>query len=255
MEPRGAVALDDEAAAADGARGAGLGGRRRFRGLREVALAAVFLEGHALECATASGRLASTLRPMAANVPHPRDLLDLTGKVAVVTGASQGIGAGIATRFAAAGAGVVVHYRRGREAADELVAGIEQAGGTAVALGAELDDEARVARLFHASAATARPGRHPGQQRRPELPAPPAAGDLAGRVAGDVPRQPRVDVPVHPRGRGRDARTRRRGDRQHRLDLGDESRPATTATTTARRPRCSPSPGRPLRSSGRSGSG
>ena len=85
---------------------------------------------------------------MTDGIPHPRDLLDLTGRVAVVTGASQGLGAGIATRFAAAGASVVVHYRRGREAADELVAGIRQAGGTAVAIGADLDDEARVESLF-----------------------------------------------------------------------------------------------------------
>ena len=50
--------------------------------------------------------------------------------VAVVTGASQGIGAGIAARFGAAGASVVVHYRRGREAADTVVADIARAGGT-----------------------------------------------------------------------------------------------------------------------------
>ena len=55
------------------------------------------------------------------DLPAPRELLDLTGRVAVVTGASQGIGAGIAARFGAAGASVVVHYRRGREAADTVV--------------------------------------------------------------------------------------------------------------------------------------
>ncbi len=85
---------------------------------------------------------------MTDGIPHPRDLLDLSGRVAVVTGASQGLGAGIATRFAAAGASVVVHYRRGREAADELVAGIGRDGGTAIAVGADLDDEARVESLF-----------------------------------------------------------------------------------------------------------
>ena len=88
---------------------------------------------------------------MAPNLPHPHALLDLTGRVAIVTGASQGLGAGIAQRFAAAGAGVVVHYRRGREAANELVAGIEGSGGTAVAIGGELVDEAGADRLFHAA--------------------------------------------------------------------------------------------------------
>ena len=50
VEAGGPVALDDEAAGADRAGGAGLGGRRRLGGLREVALAAVFLEGHGDEC-------------------------------------------------------------------------------------------------------------------------------------------------------------------------------------------------------------
>ena len=55
VEAGGAVALDDEAARADRARGAGLGGRRRLRGLREVALAAVFLEGHGTSVHTCPG--------------------------------------------------------------------------------------------------------------------------------------------------------------------------------------------------------
>ncbi len=85
---------------------------------------------------------------MTTDVPHPQDLLDLTGLVAIVTGASQGIGAGIATRFATAGARVVVHYRRDRQAAKHVVAGIMTGGGTAVAIKAELDTEAGVARFF-----------------------------------------------------------------------------------------------------------
>jgi NAD(P)-dependent dehydrogenase (short-subunit alcohol dehydrogenase family) len=85
---------------------------------------------------------------MAPDVPHPHDVLDLTSRVAIVTGASQGIGAGIAARFARAGARVVVHYRRDRQAAKHVVAGIMSAGGTAVAINADLDTEAGVARFF-----------------------------------------------------------------------------------------------------------
>jgi NAD(P)-dependent dehydrogenase (short-subunit alcohol dehydrogenase family) len=85
---------------------------------------------------------------MPIDVPHPQDLLDLTGRVAIVTGASQGIGAGIATRFATAGARVVVHYRRDRAAAKHVVARIMTAGGTAVAISAELDTEVGAARHF-----------------------------------------------------------------------------------------------------------
>ena len=85
---------------------------------------------------------------MASDIPHPKDLFDLTGRVAIVTGASQGIGAGIAKRFAMTGARVVVHYRRDRQAAKHVAAGIVAAGGTAVAITAKLDTEAGVAHFF-----------------------------------------------------------------------------------------------------------
>jgi glucose 1-dehydrogenase/3-oxoacyl-[acyl-carrier protein] reductase len=85
---------------------------------------------------------------MAAKIPHPNDLFDLTGRVVIVTGASQGIGAGIAKRFATTGARVVVHYRRDRQAAKRVAAGIMSAGGTAVAITAKLDTEAGVTHFF-----------------------------------------------------------------------------------------------------------
>jgi 3-oxoacyl-[acyl-carrier protein] reductase len=58
----------------------------------------------------------------------------LTGKVAVVTGASKGIGAAIATALAAAGASVVVNYASSKAGADTVVAAITAAGGKAVAV-------------------------------------------------------------------------------------------------------------------------
>ena len=58
-------------------------------------------------------------------------LLDLAGKVALVTGASAGIGAGIARRLAEAGARVAIHYRSGRDEAEALAASIGDAGGEA----------------------------------------------------------------------------------------------------------------------------
>jgi NAD(P)-dependent dehydrogenase (short-subunit alcohol dehydrogenase family) len=85
---------------------------------------------------------------MASTIPHPHDLLDLTGRVAIVTGASQGIGAAIAKRFATAGARVVVHYRRDRQGAKHVVRAITQAGGKAVDIHADLTTEGDVAAFF-----------------------------------------------------------------------------------------------------------
>lgn len=62
----------------------------------------------------------------------------LAGKVAVVTGASKGIGAGIARALAAAGAAVVVNYASSKTGADALVADITAAGGKAVAVQADV---------------------------------------------------------------------------------------------------------------------
>src|SRR6195952_474802 len=75
----------------------------------------------------------------------------LTGKVAIVTGASKGIGAGIAKELAAAGARVVVNYASSREGADRVVAAIEAAGGKAFAVQGDVAKADDVKRLFAAA--------------------------------------------------------------------------------------------------------
>ncbi|HXM99232.1 MAG TPA: glucose 1-dehydrogenase [Candidatus Dormibacteraeota bacterium] len=66
----------------------------------------------------------------------------LTGKVAVVTGASKGIGAGIAKALAAEGASVVVNYASSKAGADAVVGAITKSGGKAVAVGGDVSKSA-----------------------------------------------------------------------------------------------------------------
>jgi 3-oxoacyl-[acyl-carrier protein] reductase len=73
---------------------------------------------------------------------------DLKGKVAVVTGASKGIGAGIAKALAEAGASVVVNYASSKEGAERVVAEITGKGGKAIAVQGDVAKAADVQRLF-----------------------------------------------------------------------------------------------------------
>jgi len=72
----------------------------------------------------------------------------LKGKVAVVTGASKGIGAAIARHFADEGAAVVVNYSSSKEGADRVVAEIKGNGGRAIAVQANVAKHADIQRLF-----------------------------------------------------------------------------------------------------------
>jgi 3-oxoacyl-[acyl-carrier protein] reductase len=72
----------------------------------------------------------------------------LTGQVAVVTGASKGIGASIAKHLAAEGASVVVNYASSQAGADKVVADITREGGKAIAVRADVAKKADIERMF-----------------------------------------------------------------------------------------------------------
>jgi 3-oxoacyl-[acyl-carrier protein] reductase len=75
----------------------------------------------------------------------------LQGKVAIVTGASKGIGAAIARQLGAAGASVVVNYSSSKEGAERVVDQIKTAGGQAIAVGANMSKKGEIDRLFAAT--------------------------------------------------------------------------------------------------------
>ncbi|GAA1186782.1 SDR family oxidoreductase [Nesterenkonia xinjiangensis] len=82
------------------------------------------------------------------------DTQDLAGTGAVITGSSRGIGAATAQLIAARGAGVVVNYRQKAPRAQKVVKGIEEAGGRAVAVAADLTEAAGAQALVDAAVST-----------------------------------------------------------------------------------------------------
>ena len=90
----------------------------------------------------------------------------LAGKVAIVTGASKGIGAGIAKAFGAEGASVVVNYASSREGADKVVAEITGKGGKASRGRRRCFKGSRRQGAVRCDAEGFRQGRHPRQQCR-----------------------------------------------------------------------------------------
>ena len=77
-----------------------------------------------------------------------KPVLDLSGQIAVVTGASSGIGAGVAKALAQAGATVVVNYRGEQEGAEETAEAVRAAGSEALIIPADVSKEADVEEMF-----------------------------------------------------------------------------------------------------------
>jgi NAD(P)-dependent dehydrogenase (short-subunit alcohol dehydrogenase family) len=86
-------------------------------------------------------------------IPSVSRLLDLSGRTAIVTGASGGIGSGIARRFGEAGAHVICHYHSNRDAAQAIAAAIKSAGGKATPIKADVASAKDIATLIDKSGA------------------------------------------------------------------------------------------------------
>jgi 3-hydroxyacyl-[acyl-carrier-protein] dehydratase len=138
--------------------------------------------------------------------------IDLSGQVALVTGGSRGIGAGVASRLAAAGALVVVNHLEGEDPA-ELLGGIESAGGRAEARPADVTDVKRGRGSLRGRAEGARSARRARQQRGHREGH--AAGDDAGPGLARRPRrQPERRLLLHPPCGARDDAGAPRPDRE-----------------------------------------
>ena len=96
--------------------------------------------------------------------------ISLAGRVALVTGASRGIGRTIALQLTQAGADVAINYRRDEAAARETVAAITALGRQARAYAAAVEDREQAQRMTTDVLGRFRRGAHPGQQRRHQQP-------------------------------------------------------------------------------------
>jgi 3-oxoacyl-[acyl-carrier protein] reductase len=91
---------------------------------------------------------------------------ELAGRVALVAGASKGIGAGVATAFGHAGANLAVGYARDHEGAERVAAEIGAAGGRAITVQCDLARTADIEAMVAKDGSGLWPDRHLGQQRR-----------------------------------------------------------------------------------------
>ena len=197
------------------------------------------------------GRLAAVRgRWKALGVPDP----DFSGRVALVTGASGGIGAELATRLAASGAAVAVHYVTGRDRAVQVAESITAGGGRAGDLPRRPERRPRARAAGRGGRRRARADRHPVRECRAQPPGL-LRGDRRGRLRRDDRRQPARSVPARAPLAARNARPRIRPSPVHLVGRGPDRRARRSALrrVESRPPWPHPLPGFPSRRRWRDG--
>ena len=142
-----------------------------------------------------------------AAAPQPLELFDLTGRVALVTGGTRGLGRAIVRALAQAGADVIVASRK-QEACDEAAAEVRRLGRRALAHVCHVGHWDEIDAARRGLLRRVRASRRARQQRRPRADVPESAGRDRGALGQDARRQPEGPVPPH--GARRRAHVRRR---------------------------------------------
>ena len=143
-------------------------------------------------------------------------MTDLSGRVALVTGSSRGIGRAVAIGLAEAGADVAVNFKDNEKAARKTLEEVNAAGRRGITVQADVSKDKDISRMIGTKERRRGPHRYPGQQRR-HRPAANHGGDHGIRQGPGTGYQPQIGISCHPTHSSRHAETAPGKDYQYVL--------------------------------------